>query len=114
MSHKHSRHDTRQARETALLERLREAHPMLHQHRPLAAGIDTELAQAHPDEEAWLLTQALRLHLHSDAYLQAIAHGGPRYDLAGNPAGQVTDDERHHARATLKHRQHHRHGRVDG
>jgi len=104
-----SRADARHHQAERLLDRLKSDHGVLKHFRPLdEAQVEVDLAAAHPDAEDWLLQLALHLHLNSDGYLQALAHGGPRYDLAGNPAGEVEADTRHHARALLKHHRAHK------
>ena len=72
-------------------------------------GIEVALIAAHPGEDAWLIRLAVHLHLNSDAYLQSLSHGGHRYRLDGQPAGEVSTDERHHAHNLLKHHHTHRH-----
>jgi hypothetical protein len=104
-----SQKDQRQHQAEALLARLQRLHEVLKHHQPLAEeGIETALAQAHPEEEPWLIRLALHLHLGGDAYLQALSHGGPRHNLQGQPRGEVDTAARHHARMLLRHRLTHR------
>jgi ProP effector len=47
---------------------------------------------------------AIRLFQHQmrSAYLRAVLQGGPRYDLEGNPCGEVTPKEQDQARRELQ------------
>jgi sRNA-binding protein len=71
-------------------------------HRPLKIGIRDDLIAT------GLLTPteckaALRLYIVRLQYQKALAAGGPRFDLDGNPAGEVAPDEAEHARAAVAH-----------
>ena len=102
--------DRRHARAQALLARLKAGHEVLKHSRPLnEEGIHQALVEAHPDEEAWLIRLAVHIHINSDSYLQALSHGGPRYDLGGHHSGEVSTEERHRAHALLRHHRTHRH-----
>jgi sRNA-binding protein len=59
-------------------------------HRPLKIGIHRDLIErgVQPCE-----AQALRLYARRAAYQAALIAGGPRYDLYGNPHGEVTAEE---------------------
>ncbi|EOP1323135.1 ProQ/FINO family protein [Escherichia coli] len=50
------------------------------------------------------LRGALISYTHSTRYLKAIVAGGERYDLKGQPCGEVTPDEKAAAREILKQR----------
>jgi ProP effector len=70
------------------------------EHRPLAIGIHEALAEAgvlQPDEVAL----ALRCYAGRRRYLEAVAAGGVRFDLDGNPAGEVTEQQATWARGRL-------------
>lgn len=106
--------EQRHARARELLIRLEAEYDVLKHCRPLDEDTtEAALIAAHPGEDAWLIRLALHLHRNSDAYLQSLSHGGPRYRLDGQPAGRVGTDERHHAHNLLKHHRthHHRQGR---
>ncbi len=106
--------DARHIHAEELLQRLKAEHPVLKHYRPLDEdGIEDALTAAHPEAEGWLIRLALHQHLQSDGYLQSLSHGGPRYDLGGEPSGKVDTDTRHHARALLKHHRAHRSKRYD-
>ena len=96
--------DHRHAQAETLLAGLRARHEVLKHCRPLdEESIAEELLAAHPDEEQWLVRLAVHVHVNSDAYLQSLTHGGPRFNLAGGEAGSVSASDRHRARHLLKH-----------
>ena len=72
--------------------------------RPLKIGLGEELlalAGVHPalaDLTRTRIRRALKVYTGRPAYRQALARGGPRYDLAGQPAGEVTPDQQADAR----------------
>ena len=67
--------------------------------RPLKIGLGEELmalAGVHPalaDLTRTRIRRALKVYTGAPAYRKALAKGGPRYDLAGQPAGEVTPDQ---------------------
>jgi ProP effector len=70
--------------------------------RPLKAGIHVDIQAAldgaiTPGE----LRQVLGYYCSNPAYLSHLRTGVERFDLNGEPAGAVTDDEETHARAML-------------
>jgi ProP effector len=75
--------------------------------RPLAIGIQqklrAELAEDPDwkDTPGWQVRQALAIYTRSPAYLSAIVEGRPRINLDGSTAGEVTEQERAHARTRL-------------
>jgi ProP effector len=99
-----------QARE--FLDRLAARYPAAftrdrEQVRPLAIGTQQKLrAELAEDPEwkdtpGWLVRQALAIYTRSPAYLTAIVEGRPRIQLDGSVAGEVTEQEKAHARARL-------------
>jgi len=91
-----------------LLEVFRERWPHafprdLRQVRPLAVGIHRDLAAALPGHSHRQIGAVFSLfkYLVNPAYLRAILRGGPRYDLDGNPRGEVTAKEQEQARQDL-------------
>jgi sRNA-binding protein len=60
------------------------------QHRPLKIGIHRDLIErgVHPGE-----ARALQLYARRPAYKAALSAGGPRYDLDGEPCGEVTAEQ---------------------
>ncbi len=85
-----------------IIGRLCEAFPALFHRqtpKPLKIGVGQELlalAGVHP---AWAdlsptdLRRALKVYTRAFRYRQALAAGGPRYDLDGQPAGEVTPEQ---------------------
>lgn len=83
-----------------LLQTLWELYPGLFGARflPLKLGVFEEMRTAHPDKlPAEELKVALGLHTRSNRYLEAVASGLPRHDLAGQPVEPVAPEHVHHA-----------------
>ena len=85
-----------------LLDRLIEAFPACFSRsapQPLKIGLGEELlalAGVHPALADLIRTQlrrALKVYTGSPAYRKALEQGGPRYDLDGQPAGEVTPEQ---------------------
>ena len=85
-----------------LLDRLCAAFPACFDRqapKPLKIGLGDELlalAGVHPtlaDLSRTQLRRALKVYTGSPAYRKALAQGGSRYDLDGQPAGAVTPDQ---------------------
>ena len=85
-----------------LLDRLCEAFPACFSRsapQPIKIGLGEELlalAGVHPALAGLSRTQlrrALRVYTGSPAYRKALARGGPRYGLDGQPAGEVTPEQ---------------------
>jgi sRNA-binding protein len=68
------------------------------QHRPLKLGINHDLAGLLTEHEGWV---ALKVYTHRRMYAVALTNGGPRYDLYGNVAGEVTPAEIEDAKKRL-------------
>ena len=89
------------ARQThPLLQTLWELYPVLFGARflPLKLGVFEEMRAAHPDKlPSEDLKVALGLHTRSNRYLEAVASGLPRHDLAGQPVEPVAPEHVHHA-----------------
>lgn len=78
-----------------VLEKLYELYPHLFGARflPLKLGIFQDLLAAHPEQfDKASLKMALGRHTRSTAYLQAVAKGKQRFDLAGTPAGDLAPE----------------------
>lgn len=71
---------------------------------PLAIGIDKQLLQRMPDLDRKLVRIALGLHTNSLRYLKSIEKATSRFDLDGNPSGEVTEAQRKHASEILRER----------
>ena len=66
--------------------------------RPLKRGIFQDLLAAHPEMfERDALKVALGLHTRSTRYLQSVAAGEMRHDLAGEPVEDMAPEHVHHA-----------------
>jgi sRNA-binding protein len=82
--------------------------------RPLATGIDRDLASALPEQSRRRIRFAITWwqRLRGPAYWQALLQGGPRYNLAGQPRGAVTPAQQEQARQALAAWQAQRRGRT--
>ncbi|PTD97400.1 ProQ/FINO family protein [Pseudothauera lacus] len=87
-----------------LLKRLQAASPTFRDCRPLAIRIDAAIHERFPEFSRKALRAALRLHTASTRYLKAVEKGEQRFDLDGNPAGEVSAEQRSHAATLLKER----------
>ncbi|CAN7679662.1 ProQ/FINO family protein [Acidovorax sp. LjRoot118] len=66
--------------------------------RPLKRGIFQDILAAHPEQfERDALKVALGLHTRSTRYLQSVAAGEKRHDLAGQPVEAMAPEHVHHA-----------------
>lgn len=66
--------------------------------RPLKRGIFQDIQAAHPELfEREALKVALGLHTRSTRYLQSVAAGERRFDLAGQPVEDMAPEHVHHA-----------------
>lgn len=88
----------------ALLQTLRDGFPAFATYQPLAIGIHEAVIARLPDLVAAELKTALRIHTKSTRYLKSMATAKHRVDLDGNPAGDITDEQRTHAAELLKER----------
>ena len=72
--------------------------------RPLTVGIHEMLEKKFPDRSPEQVRRAIAQWRYPrlGAYLRVVARGGPRYDLDGNPSGEVTASEQENARQRLK------------
>jgi hypothetical protein len=84
--------------------------------RPLATGIGQVIAAQLPQVPKKLVHQAIAFwqRQRKTLYLQALIAGGPRYDLDGNPQGEVTPEQQERAREDLVARQVYRQGKRHG
>jgi sRNA-binding protein len=71
--------------------------------RPLATGIGKVIAAQLPEVSKTLVHQAIAFwqRQRKTPYLQALIAGGPRYDLDGNPQGEVTPEQQERAQKEL-------------
>jgi len=83
-----------------VLEKLFELYPQLFgtQFLPLKLGVFHELMARHPDDfKKDELKIAMGQHARSTRYLESVANGHQRHDLAGNPVEAVAPEHVHHA-----------------
>ena len=89
-----------------LLDRLCQAFPACFNRsapKPLKIGLGEELlalAGVHPalaNLTRTRIRRAIQFYTGSPAYRKALQQGGPRYDLAGQPAGEVTPEQQRDA-----------------
>lgn len=87
-----------------LLKELQEKFPVFRDCQPLAIGIDKQLMARLPGLERKPLRIALGIHTHSLRYLKASEKAAARVDLDGQPAGEITPEQRLHASEQVKER----------
>ena len=63
------------------------------QFKPLALGIDQDLAAALPQFDTALVMRALSNHCRRPRYLKSLVRGGKRFDLNNRPKGEVSAEE---------------------
>lgn len=88
----------------ALLQQLQTLSPTFRDCKPLALRIDANILERFPQFERKTLRAALRMHTASTRYLKAVERSTERFDFDGKVAGEVTEEQRTHAAATLKER----------
>jgi ProP effector len=71
--------------------------------RPLALGINKDIAAQLPEQPLGRISNTIGIfqYLLGPAYFRTVLKGGPRYDLDGNPSGEVTADEQERAKQDL-------------
>jgi len=92
-------HDPRQ-----LLKELQERFPVFRGCQALAIGIDKQLLTRLPGIDRKALRITLAMHTNSLRYLKAVAEATNRFDLDGQPSGEVTEAHRSHAAELVKER----------
>lgn len=88
----------------ALLETISANFAVFREVRPLALGIHKTIMERMPDVDTAQLRLAMRIHTASTRYLKALLATRERFDLDGNPAGEVTAEQREVASTTLRER----------
>lgn len=91
-------------RPDALLETLKGQFAVFRGCLPLALGIHTSVRERMPDVDPGALRAALKNHTASTRYLKALQTGKERFDLDGQPVGEVTAEQREFASTTLRER----------
>lgn len=94
----------RTAPRNATLQALTTSYSVFAEGRPLAIGIHKAIQARQPELDGRALRLALRLHTSSTRYLKAVANGSQRFDLEGNPAGEITAEQKAQALDALKER----------
>jgi ProP effector len=87
-----------------VLETLISSFPVFRDGQPLAIGIHKAIKLRLPDLGEGSLRVTLKGYTASTKYLKVIANGKQRFDLDGNPAGEVTAEQRQQALDTIKER----------
>jgi ProP effector len=95
---------TKPRRTHPVLDTLVAGFPVFRDALPLAIGIHKAIKQRLPDLDAAQLRIALKSHTASTRYLKALSNGDKRFDLDGNPAGEITPEQRQQALDTIKER----------
>lgn len=94
-----------------IIDRLCETFPVCFNRsapKPLRIGLGEEvmaLAGVHPaltDLSRTMIRRSLKVYTGNFAYRKAVAAGGPRYGLDGQPAGEVTPDQQAFAKTPRK------------
>ena len=93
-----------QPRRNEVLQGLIDTYTVFGNCLPLAIGIHKVIRERQPEIGDSGLRFALRLHTGSTKYLKAIANGTQRFDLDGNPAGEITAEQKQQALETIKER----------
>ncbi|MRR49919.1 MAG: osmoprotectant transporter activator [Rhodocyclaceae bacterium] len=96
--------EAKPARSNSVLDVLNSSFAVFRDCQPLAIGIHKTIKERMPEIDAAQLRLAMRIHTTSTRYLKAQVTGKDRFDLDGAVAGEVTDEQREVASATLKER----------
>jgi sRNA-binding protein len=72
--------------------------------KPWAKGLAQDVASRLPEQPYLHVKDAISIYhlLATPSYCQALLQGGPRYDLDGNPRGEVTLEEQARAKHDLQ------------
>ncbi|OHC64091.1 MAG: hypothetical protein A2040_15895 [Rhodocyclales bacterium GWA2_65_19] len=87
-----------------VLAQLIAAYPAFRDTRPLALGIHKLIMAAHPEIDKGALRKTLQRYTAATKYLKAIAAGGARFGLDGQPAGEITAEQQKQAADSVKER----------
>jgi ProP effector len=96
--------ESRTPQRNAVLEQLNDKFDVIRKCQPLALGIHKEILVRAPEIDAPGLRVAMRLHTTSTRYLKELQNSAGRFDLDGNAAGEVTQEQRELAAETLRER----------
>jgi ProP effector len=92
------------ARRNATLEALSATYPVFRDGKPLALGIHKVLLARQPELGKDNIRTALRIHTASTRYLKTLSQAEQRFDLDGQIAGEVTEEQRAQALTEVKER----------
>ena len=85
-----------------VLHRLRISFKVLRDFTPLAIGIHKAIRERLPEIDPDDLRIAIGMHTSSPHYLKALSQGNTRFNLDGEGAGEVTDEQRQAALGALR------------
>lgn len=91
-------------RRDPILDMLSDKFEVVSKCQPLALGIHKEILVRLPDLDPAALRSSMRIHTASTRYLKELATSTVRFDLDGQPAGEVTVEQRDVASGTLRER----------
>lgn len=95
---------TAPSRRDATLETLAASYAVFRECKPLALGIHKVIMERQPELTKEHIRTALRIHTASTRYLKALSQADQRYDLDGQPAGEVSSEQREQALGVVKER----------
>ncbi len=95
---------TKASPRNALLVTLGEKFEVFRDCRPLALGIHKALLERMPEIDVGQLRTAMRTHTASTRYLKTLLLGKERFNLDGEVAGEITDEQREVANTALRER----------
>ncbi|MFA9439289.1 ProQ/FINO family protein [Uliginosibacterium sp. sgz301328] len=76
------------------MKELRTEFKAIREYLPLAIGIDKQLLEIHPEIDRKKLRAALGMHTRSFRYMKGLQDGTQRFDLNGEPVGEVSAEQR--------------------
>ncbi|HEX8981109.1 MAG TPA: ProQ/FINO family protein [Parasulfuritortus sp.] len=87
-----------------VLDSLVASFPVFRDAQPLAIGIHKKILERMPELTKAQVGRALKIHTGSTRYLKVLSNAEQRFDLDGNPAGEVTAEQRDAATKLVKDR----------
>ena len=92
------------SRRNTTLDTLVATYPVFRDCRPLALGIHKVLQERHPELSKAQIRSALKIHTAMTRYLKTLSQSDQRVDLDGQPAGEITPEQREVATTEVKER----------
>ncbi len=86
------------------LAQLLVTYPVFRDLKPLSIGIHKAIIAAHPEIDKATLRWTLQRHTSATKYLKAVAAGGSRFGLDGEPSGDITPEQQKQATQDLRDR----------